>query len=361
MGDNKVQCLVVDDDDDVRRALARALERFGYWAVAVASGEAALAVLESREVQVVITDVQMPGMDGVTLLRRIRERWPDVAVVVATGVSEVNVAVACLRIGAHDFITKPFQLDDVGARVAQALDKRHLLIQNQRYQFKLEEMVREQATRIEELFLEGIQALAHALDAKDSYTHGHSARVSAYAGRTATLLGLSSGDVQLTELGAELHDIGKIGVNEDLLRKPGKLTPDEYEQLMDHTLIGARILGPLLKNAPEALAVVRSHHERLDGTGFPDGLFGDQIPIHVRIVSVADSFDAMTTARPYRSALTTEFALDELRRCSGRQFDPEAVAAFSAAFPEGTEFPLPTPERLHLQLPDRVAGVGRLT
>lgn len=361
MGDAQVHCLVVDDDDDVRRFLTRALKRFGYWSVAVSSGEAALAVLESRDVQVVITDLQMPGMDGVTLLRRVRERWPDVAVVVATGLMEVDVAVACLRTGAHDFITKPFQLHDLGARVAQALDKRALLLQNRRYQFKLEEMVREQATRIEELFLEGIQALAHALDAKDSYTHGHSARVSAYAGRTAKLLGLSDADVQLTELGAELHDIGKIGVNEDLLRKPGKLTTDEYERLMDHTLIGARILGPLLKNAPEALAIVRSHHERLDGTGFPDGLKGDQIPTHVRIVTVADSFDAMTTARPYRSALTSEFALEELHRCRGRQFDPDVVGAFAAAFPEGTEFPLPTPERLHLQLPDRVAGVGRIT
>ena len=162
-------------------------------------------------------------------------------------------------------------------------------------------------------------------------------------------------EVRLVELGSELHDVGKIGVREAILQKPGKLEPHEYEHLMEHTVIGARILDPLLKNAPEVISVVRSHHERLDGSGLPDGLSGEALPMHTRIVTVADSFDAMTSARPYRPAMDASEAIAELHRCTGSQFDPDAVMAFLRAYPDEQKLPITTPRKVHRTLPEGVA------
>lgn len=361
MVERALTCLVVDDDEAVRGALTGVLRHSGYFVVDVGSGADALAFLEKQSVPLVLSDLNMPGMDGVTLLKTIQERWPEVAVVVVSGVAEVDVAVRCLQLGALDYITKPFQLAEVRARLQQALDKRQLILENRRYQSHLEEMVQEQADRIQEVFLGGIQSLAHALDAKDSYTHGHSARVSAYAGAIAQTLRLSEREIGLIHLGAEVHDIGKIGIPEQILSKPGRLTTEEYDLLMQHPVIGARILGTMLKDAPEALAIVRSHHEKFDGSGRPDGLARDDLPIGVRIVTVADSFDAMTTARPYRDACPVSYAFDELRRNVGRQFDPEVVGAFTSTFSEQGRYPIETPDRVAMHLLKGVAGLGRLS
>jgi hypothetical protein len=189
--------------------------------------------------------------------------------------------------------------------------------------------------RVEELFLNAVHALANALDACDPYTGGHSARVSTYAMAIGRALGLEPDLIATLGLGGELHDIGKIGVPQHLLTKAGKLTPAEYRAVMDHTTTGEKILLPLLHNHPTVLEIVRSHHERWDGHGLPDGLEGEQIPLAARIVAVADTFDAMTSDRPYRAALTSATALCELERGAGSQFDPECVAAFCRAFPTG--------------------------
>ena len=331
MTTSSLTCLVVDDEESLRDALRRVLERAGYRCMVAASGKEAISVLGRHEISIVLCDIQMPEMDGVALLREIRDHWPNIAVVMVSGVTDVDMAVSCLRIGALDYILKPFEIQEVSARVEQALDKRRLIEENLRYQNHLAELVQLQACRIEELFLEGIQALVDALEAKDAYTRGHSARVSAYASKVAAQLGLSEAEVQLVGLGAELHDVGKIGVREKVLLKPAALTDDEYTHLMTHTVIGARILQPLLKNAPGVLAIVRSHHERVDGKGLPDGLSGQDIPIFARIVSLADSFYAMTSARPYRSAMATKKAVDELTRCEDSQFDPAVIDAVQRA------------------------------
>jgi putative nucleotidyltransferase with HDIG domain len=273
-----------------------------------------------------------------------------------SGVTDVDVAVSCLRIGALDYIMKPFEIQEVSVRVEQALDKRRLIEENLRYQNHLAELVQLQAGRIEELFLEGIQGLVDALEAKDAYTRGHSARVSAYASEVAGQLGLSEAEVQLVGLGAELHDVGKIGVREKVLLKPVALTDDEYEHLMTHTVIGAHILHPLLKNAPGVLAIVRSHHERVDGKGLPDGLSGQEIPVFARIVSLADSFDAMTSARPYRSAMATKDAVDELMRCRDSQFDPDVIDAFLRSYEDQSRLPIETPAKIRRSLPVRLAA-----
>ncbi|MFQ5703514.1 MAG: HD domain-containing phosphohydrolase [Gemmatimonadales bacterium] len=349
-------CLVVDDDESLRDALRKILELAGYYCVMAASGEEALAELEQDGIPIVLTDIRMPGMDGVALLQRIRERWPDVAVVMVTAVTDVHVAVSCLQMGALDYIMKPYELQEVRARIEQALDKQRLIQENRRYQNHLAELVQLQACRIEELFLEGIQALVTALEAKDAYTRGHSTRVSAYAGRVAAELGMSDTDVQLVGLGAELHDVGKIGVREQILLKPAALTDDEYQHLMKHTLIGARILEPLLKNAPQVLAVVRSHHERVDGGGLPDGLSGQAIPFFARIVSLADAFDAMTSARPYRPAMAPVDAVAEITRCKNSQFDPDVANAFLQAYDDLTALPIETPAKVRRKLPGSLAA-----
>lgn len=190
---------------------------------------------------------------------------------------------------------------------------------------------RPHATRPERLFLEGVQTLAHALEAKDAYTWGHSARVSVYATAIARELGLSEHEIAEIALGGELHDVGKIGVPENLLHKTGPLSPEEYRQVMEHTVIGTRILYPLLHGHPTVLNIVRSHHERMDGKGLPDSLPGEAIPLEARIVAVADAFDAMTSPRPYRSARPVFAALRDLEEGVGSQFDRDCVRAFVAA------------------------------
>jgi len=351
-----LRCLVVDDEPRVRSALARLLESVGYQCGQADSSQAALASLERDPVPVVLTDIRMPDVDGVTLLYQIRRRWPDTAVLMLTAVAEVETAVACLQAGAYDYIPKPFQADEVRARVAQALEKRRLILENRQYQERLADMVDQQAMRIEELFLEGVQTLAHALEAKDAYTKGHSARVAAYAGRIAAVLGLPDPEIQLIELGAELHDIGKIGVQEAILHKPARLSNEEYGHIMQHTVIGARILEPLLKHAPQVLAVVRSHHERPDGEGLPDRLSGNEIPLHARVVAVADGFDAMTTGRPYRPPRGVGQALEEMRQGAGRQWDGDVVDAFLAVCRNTDQLPIPTPPVSRRRVPHRVAA-----
>jgi response regulator RpfG family c-di-GMP phosphodiesterase len=341
-----VRCLVVDDEPGVRSVLVRLLTSRGYEVREAVNGREAVAALEREPFDLVLTDIHMPEVTGVQLLAEVRRRWPEVGVVMITGVPEVQVAVASLAQGALDYMGKPFQVEEALARVQQALEKRRLILENRDYQFNLEAKVRVQADRIEELFVEGVQVLAHALEAKDAYTRGHSARVAAYATATARAMGLDDDLVAEIRLGAELHDIGKIGVREAVLLKPGKLTDQEYAHLKEHTLIGERILQPLLKDHPLVLAIVRSHHERPDGRGFPDGLVGDVIPVVTRITAVGDTFDAMTTARPYLASRPAAEALTELVRFSGTQFDPDAVQGFLRAFPDAQALPIATPERL---------------
>jgi HD-GYP domain-containing protein (c-di-GMP phosphodiesterase class II) len=239
-----------------------------------------------------------------------------------------------------DYLVKPFHLEEVRVRAAKAMDRRRLILENRHYQERLKERVVAQASRIEEMFLAGVQALAEALELKDPYTRGHSVRVSQYSSIIARTLALDEEVVRQIELGGHVHDIGKIGVREAVLNKTEQLTEEEYEHIMIHPLVGWRVLAPLLGDVPVALNIVRSHHERMDGRGVPDGLAGEAIPFEARIVAVADAIDAMTSGRPYRgNELSLAQAVDELRRNAGTQFDPRAVAAVEAAIESG-EFQL---------------------
>src|SRR6476661_8134234 len=312
-------CLIVDDEPTVRRSLVRMLQALGFTCFEAASGREALGVLERiGEAPLVISDMRMPELDGLGLLEAVHQLYPDTSVIMLTGISETTTAVDCLHKGAADFLLKPISVSELQARVARVLEKRALVLQNRFYQQNLERQVHEQAQRIQELFLQGVQMLARALEAKDAYTRGHSIRV-----------------------GGELHDIGKIGTRESVLHKPGTLTDDEFRQITEHPALGERMLLPLAQESPDVLRIVRSHHERLDGRGFPVGLRGEKIPIEARIVAVADSFDAMTTRRPYREARPPVEAMGELRKVAGTQLDPEAVEAFVASYPDPSVLPIP--------------------
>jgi putative two-component system response regulator len=334
-------CLVVDDEPGVRRSLARMLQAQGFQCFEASTGLEALELLERiGDTPLIVSDMRMPELDGIGFLEAVRRRYPDTSVIMLTGLSDTTTAVDCLHLGAADFLLKPISMNELQARVARALEKRALVLQNRYYQENLERRVHEQAQRIQELFLQGVQMLARALEAKDAYTRGHSIRVSRYAVATARRMGFQGVLLDGIRLGGELHDIGKIGTRESVLHKPGSLTAEEFRQISEHPILGERMLSPLARESPDVLRIVRSHHERLDGRGFPDGLRGERIPVEARIVAVADAFDAMTTRRPYRDSRPPEQAMAELRRVAGTQLDPEAVEAFVAAHPHPERLPL---------------------
>ena len=356
----RLSCIVVDDEPRLRRVLTRLLETDGFTCREAGTGVEALKLMDEEPATLIISDLRMPEMDGVTLLNAVQKRFPGTAMIMVTAVAEVESAVACLQQGALDYVAKPFHLDEVRSRVRMAMEKRSLIIENREYHQHLEDRVQAQARRIEELMLSGVHSLVEALEAKDAYTRGHSMRVANYAVGIARALGLDDNDVDTIALGSELHDIGKIGVPENVLLKPDRLTAEEYRNVMEHTVIGARILAPVLQDAPRALAIVRSHHERMDGSGLPDGLKGEAIPFEARVVSVADAFDAMTSARPYRPSLQVMKAVAELESYAGSQFDPRVVAAFLAAFPPDEALPIRSPKQQPLRLPARVAAARRV-
>ena len=334
-------CLVVDDEPGVRRSLARMLQAQGFQCFEASTGLEALELLERiGDTPLIVSDMRMPELDGIGFLEAVRRRYPDTSVIMLTGLSDTTTAVDCLHLGAADFLLKPISMSELQARVTRALEKRTLVLQNRYYQENLERRVHEQSQRIQELFLQGVQMLARALEAKDAYTRGHSIRVSRYAVATARRMGFQGVLLDGIRLGGELHDIGKIGTRESVLHKPGSLTAEEFRQISEHPILGERMLSPLARESPDVLRIVRSHHERLDGRGFPDGLRGERIPVEARIVAVADAFDAMTTRRPYRDSRPPEQAMAELRRVAGTQLDPEAVEAFVAAHPHPERLPL---------------------
>jgi putative two-component system response regulator len=336
------RCLIVDDDAQVRHVLTRVIQTHGLSAVEASSGTEALEVLARvGEIPICISDIYMPEMDGVTFLREALKRYPDMAFIMLTGVAEVSTAVECLKLGALDYISKPVMIEEVRARLDKALEKRNLILQNRFYQQNLETRVRQLDRSNKMSVINGVQMLVHALEAKDAYTSGHSARVSRYATKAAVLLGFTGDALEHIRLGGELHDIGKIGTREVILNKPGPLTPDEFQHIKEHAPLGEKILAPFLGGSPAVLRIVRSHHERMDGSGFPDALRGDQIPFEARIVAVVDAFDAMTTDRAYRQPRTPAQAIQELRRCSGVQFDDAVIDAFLRAYAAGFATPVP--------------------
>jgi len=327
MIEKQATILIVDDEEVIRRLLHQKLSSEGYQCQEAGNADQALNKLKSNPMELVILDIKMPGKSGTELLPEIKVRYPDTAVIMATAITDTSTAIQCMKQGAYDYITKPFNLDEVVLSVDRALEKRRLELENRDYQQHLEQKVEAQARKIRASFLSAITALAYALEAKDKYTSGHSQRVAETSVAIAKELGLSQHSIERIRQAGLIHDIGKIGVRESVLNKPGRLTDEEFHHIKSHCETGEHILTPIVEDE-EILKVVRHHHERYDGRGYPDGLKGEQIPLGARILAVADTYDAMTSERPYREAMSDETACDEIKRCKGTQFDPVVADAF---------------------------------
>jgi putative nucleotidyltransferase with HDIG domain len=321
--------LVVDDQPAVAATVAKWLEREGMTCHVAHSGREALDKLEATPYGLVFADVHMPGESGLDLARELKLRDPTVQVIIITGSTTLQTAVEAIRLDADDYLIKPFDPAALLHATRRAREHRRLLLENRSYREELEDRVRQQAERLKRLYLSSILSLVKALEAKDPHTRGHSDRVAGYALALHDLVGGVARDS--LEVGGQLHDIGKIGVHGSLLRKNGPLELEEREHVESHPVTGVDILTPLLDD-PVVLNIVRHHHERWDGRGYPDQLAGEDIPLAARIVAVADTFDAMTTARPYRAPMTPEEAVREIEAQAGHQFDPEVARHAAAAF-----------------------------
>jgi putative nucleotidyltransferase with HDIG domain len=318
--------LIVDDEAAIRKLLRHKLSGKGYRCEEASDAEQALNVLETNPIALVILDVKMPGKSGIELLPKIKSGYPDTAVIMATAVNDINVAIQCLKQGADDYICKPFDLEEVSLSIQRSLEKGRLQLEIREYQQYLEEKVEEQTGDIRKLFLGAIEALVSALEAKDKYTGGHSRRVTDIALALGNELGLSTQDMEDLRWGSLLHDIGKIAVDQVIQNKPDRLTREEYEHIMIHAHVGAEIVRPVVNG--KITAVIEHHHDHYDGSGLHQLIVGSDIPLGARIMAVADAFDAMISDRPYRPAMCITDAVDEIKHCAGTQFDPIVVTAF---------------------------------
>lgn len=310
-GHEQIQILVVDDEEVVREPLTEALTWVGYCAEGASSVDEALTLLANNCYNLLFCDLFMPGTDGFTLIEVIRRRYPSLPVVVLTGHATINLTQKAIRLGAQDFIIKPFNIRELPFIVERNLER-----------MQLETQLREQQT--EHLLFQTVQALATAIEAKDPYTAGHSHKVSELAIRFATLLQLSETDIFVLRLAGLMHDVGKIGIPESILLKPASLDEYEWEIMKQHPIIGAEIVGQI-SDLGYVAKVVRSHHERWDGNGYPDGLKGEAIPFLSRILYISDTYDALLADRAYRKGMTREEALEIVQQQSGTHFDAELV------------------------------------
>jgi response regulator RpfG family c-di-GMP phosphodiesterase len=338
---SKGRVLVLDDESAVCDLLSERLSMEGYVCQTCSSAKEALAVMEREAFDVVLSDIRMPGMSGMEFLAAAHQRYPHSAYVMVTAEDDLRVGIQAMKEGAQDYLVKPIQLDAVLVSVERALDVKRMERELESHRRHLEEMVQARTKqlqaamrRIELTYDETLQALGAALDLRDTETAGHSERVRRYCLEIASLLGCSSEELTQISRGAYLHDIGKIGVPDSILLKEGKLTPEEMAIMQTHARIGYDLVCRIAFLAPAA-AIVLTHQERYDGTGYPQGLMGNEIPVGSRVFAAADTLDAMTSDRPYRRALPMAAARAEVQRESGRQFDPEVVRVF-LSIPEQT-------------------------
>jgi response regulator RpfG family c-di-GMP phosphodiesterase len=330
----QVRILIVDDDLAVRNAIGMLLQEEGYETTMVDNAETALEMARAEEYPLVISDMRMPGKDGAWLRDRLHEARPDTAIIMLTAFGDTEAAVEALHKGATDYLLKPPRVTDLIRAIEQALSKRRLEQARQRYRTSLERRVRDRTAELQQALQDlettystTLWALVAALDAREQEVSNHSQRVVRFTLAIAGRLGFAEKDLPDLGRGALLHDIGKIGITDSILLKPGKLTDQEWTVMRTHPQIGFDILKAIpFLGAPAD--IVLSHQERFDGKGYPRGLSGDALPLGARIFVVADTYDAITSDRPYRKRQTSEAARAEISRCSGTQFDPRCVEAF---------------------------------
>ena len=334
--------LVADDDTLVRSAIEKILHMFHHEVVAVESGRQVLERV-SEEFDVIVLDINMPGMDGFETLQHLNDQQIDIPVLFLTGAGTMDHAVKAINLGAYDFLTKPIaDIELFHIKVKRAAEKRLFILQEKAYKKRLEAEVqaktRELAQKnvllerysnhLEQATVQIMTSLQTAMEEKDGYTAGHTRRVTELALLLGQSAGMSGDDITVLRRASQFHDIGKLVIDLSCIQKAGELTPEEWELIKKHPGIGASIIEPLTFMDRER-DIIRHHHEKLDGSGYPDGIGGNDLDILTRIITIADSYDAMTSRRNYRRNLTSTEAVGELRRCSGSQFDPELVEIFA--------------------------------
>ena len=328
--------LVVDDEEAIRNALQRYLGRQGFAVHAAASADEALTLLRQVQPAVMLCDIRMPGTSGVDLVPQALAIDPDLAVLMLSAVNDATSAALCMQRGAMDYLTKPVDLADLGRAVQRALKGRAALVAGRELDERIQEEVaartaemQRERLRLERISVATLEALVNALEAKDPYMRGHSARIADLSATIAAELALPDDDVDRIRTAARLHDIGKIGTREAVLNKHGPLTPDEFAHVKQHVLVAVQILSPL-SHLEVAVGDIRSHHERWDGTGYPDGLRADAIPIGARVIAAAEVYDALTTSRPYQAKLESNEALERMADLAGTVLDPAVYQALAA-------------------------------
>lgn len=338
-GDPLPSILIVDDEPEITAILSDLF--YGkYDCTTAGSAEEALERLAGGNYELIVSDITMPGMSGLDMIPHVRSTSPNTVVVMISGMQTVESAIEALRLGAFDYVMKPFDLRQVEAVVTRALEHQNLIVAKQRYEDHLEELVEQRTAELdqalnslEDAYRSTLKALTAALETRDLETHGHSERVVSYSMRLGREYGLDNERLKSLEFGSLLHDIGKIGVPDLILRKPAKLTSEEWVLMREHPVHGQQILRGI-KFLEGAARVVAQHHEKWDGSGYPLGLSADDIDICARIFSVADAFDAITSDRVYRKGKPYEAAAQELDEWAGKQFDPKVVEAFHRVPPE---------------------------
>lgn len=334
--------LIADDDSLVRMAIQKILTLFDHEVVAVESGRQVLEHI-SDEFDVIVLDINMPDMDGFETLERLNQQQVDIPVLFLTGAGSMDYAVKAIHLGAYDFLTKPIaDIELFHVKVKQAVEKRHFLLQEKAYKEQLESevlaktrelaeknmLLEQYSNHLENATVQIMSSLQAAMEEKDGYTAGHTRRVTELAMLLGQSARLAGDDLLVLRRASQFHDIGKLVIDLSCIRKPGSLTPEEWALIKKHPEIGASIIEPLTFMDRER-EIIRHHHERLDGNGYPDGIGGDELDMLTRIITIVDSYDAMTSRRNYRKNLTSPEAVGELRRCAGTQFDPELVEIFA--------------------------------
>jgi len=328
------QILIVDDEKMIYSILAQRLAREGYSCVMANDGREALGHFYRGNFSLIISDIRMPEMNGLELLKNVKAVRPNMMFIIMTAYPEIDMAVEAIRLGANDFIIKPVDLDLVVFSVKKALEQKRMEEEIEVHHKNLEKLVEERTTKLREALLvlkkthlDSVKVLAGAIDAKDPYTRGHSDRVRKMSMKIGMKLSFNQERLENLVFGALLHDIGKIGIRDEVLQKKGQLTPEEYQYVQQHPLIGVKIIEGI-DFFKDKVHMIRNHHEHFDGGGYPDGLIGDTIPLEARIIAVSDAFDAMTSLRPHRRAMPVEDVILEMGKGKGRQFDAQILEIF---------------------------------
>jgi len=326
--------LIADDEEIICTVLSQRLTREGFLCVTAYNGKEALNHFYKEKFSLIISDIRMPEMDGLKLLQNVKAVRPNMMFIIMTAYPEIEAAVEAIHLGVNDFLIKPFDLELAVFSVKKALEQKEMEEELESYHKNLKKLVEERTIKLQQAYrtlkkahLDSVKVLAEAIDAKDPYTRGHSDRVRRMSLKIAISLGFTEERMEILEYGALLHDIGKIGIKDEILGKPGPLTPEEYQTIQEHPLIGVKIVEGI-EFFKDKIPMIRNHHEHFDGKGYPDGLAGEAIPLEARIIAVPDAFDAMAGLRPHREAMALEDILLEMERYKEKQFDPKILEIF---------------------------------